>query len=159
AARSFSGEGPMFWFTVGGDDPLYAVYIPESVVGGEDNWGGVHLMAPNYIFAYCPFPFSLFVHDGMPYAVSKVRECGLELGSFQLYNRCNAPASIQQCSDPSSLYSWVGALGNFDAATRHMSHEYVEAVTDPFPPFGWGDPGSGSDFAKEGEAADICRET
>src|SRR5262249_15577193 len=39
------------------------------------------------------------------------------------------------------------------------SHEYVEAVTDPFPPFGWGDPGSGSDFAKEGEAADICRET
>src|SRR5262249_12142643 len=29
AARSFSGEGPMFWFTVGGDDPLYAVYIPH----------------------------------------------------------------------------------------------------------------------------------
>jgi hypothetical protein len=46
-------------------------------------------------------------------------------------------------------------LAAFDLGTQIMSHEFVEAATDPYPFFGW------ADFAKEpvwqfGEVADIC---
>jgi hypothetical protein len=75
-----------------------------------------------------PFPLSLFAHEGMPYTALRVPDAGL------------------------------GTQATLDTATQAASHEYVEAVTDPFPFWGWSDP-THQPVAKRGEIGDLCEGT
>jgi hypothetical protein len=129
--EGLNGDSPLFWWTVGGHDPLYAVFVPEADVNSA-SWDGVHLLAPNLVNAVVPFPFNLFVHQGMPYMLVKVPDRALNLGFEALLYRdtCHGASPPALCAD----IPW------FDEATRRASHEYVEAVTDPLPFFGWSDP-------------------
>jgi hypothetical protein len=66
------------------------------------------------------------------------------------------PWPLNMWIQPGLPYTVVKAsVGDTAGATNTLSHEYVEAATDPLPFFGW------ADFAKEpvwtkGELADIC---
>jgi hypothetical protein len=51
------------------------------------------------------------------------------------------------------------ANGTVDGLTKLLSHEFIEAATDPIGPHGWADNDSifpDGDFLTQGEAADIC---
>lgn len=146
--EGLNGNSPLFWWTVGGHDPLFVVFVPENDVN-KAAWDGVHLVAPNLVIAVVPFPFNLFVHQGMPYILVKVPNASLTLAPAALLLRdtyCHGKTPPVFCSD----------ISHFDDATARTAHEYVEAVSDPLPFFGWSDPLK-QPAAAESEIADICR--
>jgi hypothetical protein len=136
----------MFWWEVGGHDPIYAVFIPESVVASS-GWSGMHFLAPSLTHAVLPFPLTLFVHDAMPYLVVKVPEAGLNIPNEALLTRDQC-AGLQRPSFCTALYS-------FDKATETAAHEFVETATDPYPFSAWSDLGKVPVW-NYGELADIC---
>ena len=102
-------------------------------------------MVPNFIASIVPFPFSLFVHEGMPFLVAKI-PCGSLTLLFDgmLY---------RDTCDPSNMSEYCKTVRYMDQATLNVSHEYVESVTDPFSTLGWYDISK----LEQGEIADICK--
>jgi hypothetical protein len=150
-AMSHTTDAPTFWWTVGGRDPIYAIFVPASVVD-RSGWGGYHFWAPTYANELIPFPASLFVRDAMPFLIIKVPDTPTA-------NALAAPAEAQLnrplCADINTAPAFCSDLQALDITTERTSHEFVETVTDPYPFSGW------TDFDKypvwaEGEIADIC---
>lgn len=129
-ARTLAGDGPAFWWSVGGRDPLFAVFVPEDQVESS-GWSGFHFLTFNQAITFVPWPFSLIMHQGMPWMLVKVPNAAL--GPL--------PAS----------------RNSFDEATETASHEFVETVTDPFPFWGYWDP-SRIPAWSESEVSDICED-
>lgn len=141
------GRAPLFWWRLGNiADPLYVIFLPQSVVD-PGNWGGFHFLAFNLVITVIPWPFNMVVHEGMPYAVIKVPDQALQLPQNGLLFR----------GDCTRIPGLCNVLPSFDAATVRASHEYVEAVTDPFPFWGFSDIGKVPVWT-EGEIADICQD-
>jgi hypothetical protein len=141
------GKGPLFWWQLGNfTDPLYVIFLPESVVD-PGSWEGFHFLAFNLVITVIPWPFNMVVHEGMPYAVIKVPDRALQLPQNGLLFR----------GDCTLIPGLCDILPSFDMATIRASHEYVEAVTDPFPFWGFSDIGKVPVWTK-GEIADICKD-
>jgi len=162
----FSENAPIFWWSIGGHDPLYAVLVAESEVDPK-HWGGYHFVAFSLTHAVLPFPLNLFAHDGIPWMIVKVPDEALDLPLEGLAQRSNClrddpafpvfpPNVCVAIRGQKKNDNFVDADGGFDKATQRFGHEFVEATTDPFPIFGW------TDRLKlppqtESELADICR--
>lgn len=119
-------NGPKIWWRFGPDDPLYAVFVPESAV--DAGWSAFHFLTITEA-ALVPFPANLAVHVMMPWTIAKVSDNDLNVGI-----------------NPSST---------IDGTSTLASHEYVEAVTDPIPLTAWYDPAKVPGW-EQGEIADIC---
>lgn len=146
----FSEDAPIFWWEVGGHDPLYALFVAESEV--DRGWEGYHFVAFSLTHAVLPFPLSLFAHDGMPYFVIQVPDGALSLPSGALAFR----AACRLRSAPPPPPGTCSAISSFDRVTHRMTHELVEAASDPYPFFGWSD-ATKQPAATESEIADICK--
>jgi len=142
--QGLSENGPLFWWK-GGAAPLYMVFIPEDEVDSSA-WSGYHFIAPNLVTGVAPFPLNFIVYEGMPYSLVKVPSAALALPTEGLLQRDNCTAFPGLCS----------TISSFDAATVTMSHEYVEAATDPIPFWGYSDTGKVPVWT-DGEIADICQ--
>ena len=129
--QGLDGKGPLFWF-VWGDNPLYGVFLPAAVVANGNDY---HFMAPNGSYLWAPWPFTLLVHEGMPFFVVHTPEAAMSM--------------------PTDSVPSAGTAGAFDVMTEGMSHEYVETVTDPFPFLGWSDWGK-MPLQDNSEIGDIC---
>jgi hypothetical protein len=142
----FSENAPIFWWSVGGHDPLYAVLVAQSDVE-KTSWSGYHFLAFSLTHLVLPFPLSLFAHDGMPWVVAKVDDEALALPLEGLFGRpaCRKPNPPAVCA----------AINAMDHATSSYTHEIVEAAVDPYPFFGWSDPAK-QPFWSNSELADIC---
>lgn len=145
--QAYSGNGPLVWWRVGGHDPLYAIYIPEDKVDQSD-WTGFHFNVEVFVEHLIPFPFSLLAHPAMPYFVVKVPAKAPAMPLEGLFFRGNCKIVPNLCT----------VLPSFDDWTERASHEFVEAVTDPIPFFGWHDPLK-QPAAIYSEIADICEFT
>jgi len=150
--QGLSTDAPLFWWRLGGHDPLYVVLVPEAVVD-KSHYNGMHWLAPNLVGTSVPFPFNFFVYEGMPWVMVKVPEDGLGLPAQGLLDRYN-------CDRPRWSYPVVsdlcGIISKFDEGTTRISHEYVEAASDPFPFWGYSDTGKYQVW-EYGEIADICK--
>jgi hypothetical protein len=145
----FSEFAPIFWWEVGGHDPLYTIFVLESEVD-SGGWGGYHFLAFSLTHLVLPFPLSLFAHDGIPWLIVKVPDDALKLPLESLWKR---PTCLP--GSPSISADLRSAISSFDETTRRLSHEIVEAATDPYPFFGWSDP-SKQPAPFNSELCDIC---
>jgi hypothetical protein len=146
----FNEDAPIFWWELGGHDPLYALFVTDSEVEGG-SWSGYHFLAISLTHLVLPFPLSLFAHDGMPYFVAKLPHGGLTLPREVLAFRPDCRLHRTPAPPPDTC----NAISAFDEGTRTMTHELVEAATDPYPFFGWSDP-TKQPAATRSELADIC---
>jgi hypothetical protein len=123
-----AGRVPRYWVCCGAKDPIVAVFVNGDRIAPAA-WGGYHFWVVTEAVAV-PWPLSLAVHAGVPYELNRV---------------------------PNAAISGSGAARTTgrQSATGVMSHEYVEAATDPFPFFGWIDPAK-TPLWTESEVADIC---
>jgi hypothetical protein len=152
----FNENAPIFWWSIGGHDPLYAVFVTESEVNAS-SWGGYHFVAFSLTHLVLPFPLSLFAHDGIPWLIVKVPDEALMLPLQGLAQRVNClRGSPVFPPDVCTAIRGINGDGGFDKATRMFGHELVEATTDPFPFFGWSDVFKQPAWT-ESELADICR--
>jgi hypothetical protein len=153
-AMSHTTDAPSFWWSVGGHDPIYAIFVPASVVDTTCGWGGYHFWAPTFANGLVPFPASLFVHDAMPFLIIKVPDdsasgSALEAAPEAQINRPGCAATAFASASCKSLLA-------LDLTTERTSHEFVETVTDPYPFASWADFGKVPVW-REGEIADICQ--
>lgn len=126
--QQLAGRVPRYWLCCGAKDPIVAVFVDGDRIE-QAAWNGYHFWVVTEA-VWAPWPLSLAVHAGVPYEFNRV---------------------------PNAAITGSGAAQT-DArrsATTTMSHEYVEAATDPFPFFGWIDPNK-TPVWTEGELADIC---
>jgi hypothetical protein len=145
----FNDGGPLFWWTLGGHDPIYAFLVAESSVDSS-SWTGYHFLAFSLTHLVLPFPVSLFAHDGMPWLIAKVPDDALTLPFEAIFQRTKCASG--GAGLPQNLCSAIAAMGD---ATQRFSHEFVEVAVDPYPFWGWLDPGKVPVWTK-GELADIC---
>jgi alpha-tubulin suppressor-like RCC1 family protein len=134
----FSGGAPAFWWKTG-PDPLVLIVTD----GAENTSTPYHLAAPSPTYLL-PFPVNFFANDFVPYALTIIPHDGLSVTSSQLASRDQL-----QCGGS------CGPIYDLDAGTTTISHEVVEAISDPYPFSGWSNPA----FAPvwdDGEIADIC---
>jgi hypothetical protein len=140
-----SQYGPMFWWKTG-PNPLIAVLVNSDEVGRTASFSGYHLdyITPAFLL---PFPVNLFANDFMPFALSSMKGSALELpaGALAARDTCGSFPTPPGCE----------FISAFDHATETLSHEIVEAVTDPYPFNGFVDPSKFPVWSK-GEIADIC---
>jgi hypothetical protein len=149
--ESYTSSAPTFWWSVGGHDPIYAIYVPESIVSPPgDAWDGYHFMAPTGADAILPFPVNLFAHDWLPWTISLVQDDALTLPAEGTLHR-------DDCDNGAALSFCGAVLDDFDEATESASHELVEAASDPYPFFAWFDPTKFPPWTA-GEISDICEE-
>jgi hypothetical protein len=147
----FNHGGPLFWWEIGGHDPLYALFVAESSVDSS-TWNGYHFLALSLTHLVLPFPISLFAHDGMPWLIVKVPDSALRIPFEGVYKRPNCTRG-----DPGLPSGLCPAIAALDSATERFSHEFIEASVDPYPFFGWSDPGKVPVWSK-GELGDICED-
>ncbi len=149
--QSFTTPAPIFWWEVGGHDPIYAIFVSKSAVDSS-SWSGYHFVAPTPT-GFLPFPVNLFAHDAMPFLIVKVPDGALNLPFEGLLFRDQCAADRTSfCIQLRSI------LADFDEATSTAAHEFVEASTDPYPFFGWSDLGKIPVWTN-GELSDICEFT
>jgi hypothetical protein len=143
---SFQTSAPSFWWIYGGHDPLYMIFVPTELVDAS-GWTGFHLAAPSLANLLLPAFLWPFVHDFLPYGLAKISQSAIPLTTTSAYFRqaCKAQPWGAGCS----------ALASFDEGTQNWTHELVEAITDPYPFFGWSDAGKQPAWS-ESEIADIC---
>ncbi len=153
----FKDGAPIFWWAVGGHDPLYVLIAANSEVDAS-GWSGYHFVAFSLTHAVLPFPASLFAHDAIPWAFAKFPDAGLSMPVEGLLHRAEClqfrrdhPAA----SWPAGIASACAAMNAFDTGTESISHEVVEAASDPYVFLGWSDPGQ-QPFYEKSELADIC---
>jgi hypothetical protein len=147
----FKERAPIFWWEVGGHDPLYVLLVASSEVD-TGGWDGYHFVAFSLTHAVLPFPASLFAHDAIPWTLSKIPDAGLGLPIEGLLRRnaCTRPGPR-----PPAIAAACAALPGLDQGTQSISHEIVEAVSDPYVFLGWSDPGQ-QPFYEKSEISDIC---
>lgn len=143
----FRDGAPIFWWEVGGHDPLYVLMVDESEVD-TGHWDGYHFVAFSLTHAVLPFPVSLFAHDAIPWAIAKVPHGATTLPG-------EAALSRAQCRTNGSPATTCDPLFFVDAGTKRLAHEAVEAATDPYVFLGWSDPFH-QPFYSESEVSDIC---
>jgi hypothetical protein len=123
-------NAPKYWWRFWGESPIFAIFVDESEVS-ESGWAGYHAFAPTEgLF------FFWLVHPAMPFFVVKV------------------PSLTALGNEHRGSALWQKTV---DQATERMSHEYVEAATDPYPFSAWADP-TKEPIWEDGELADICEE-
>ncbi|HET9015882.1 MAG TPA: hypothetical protein VFN57_09810 [Thermomicrobiaceae bacterium] len=113
------------------DDTLYVVYLPPSVDINNGPLGGT-----------CD-QFKAYHLQSMALTVDWILV--VPYPHFQSFSYAVVPLKCAQ--------------GNRDALSYLLSHEVIEAATDPIGPHGWIDNDTidfAGSFLKEGEAADIC---
>jgi hypothetical protein len=126
--QQVAGHVPRYWLCCGAKDPIIAVFVNKDRVESAA-WNGYHFWVVTEA-VLVPWPLSLAVHAGVPYEFNKVPDAAISgTGNARTTGRGEATAT--------------------------MSHEYVEAATDPFPFFGWIDPNK-TPLWTESEVADIC---
>jgi hypothetical protein len=133
------GAVPMFWWKIGASDPLVVLVADHK----EDSRTSYHMAAPSLAFML-PFPANLFAYDFIPYAFVSFPHESLPLSAATLAARDEAGAGCASF-----------AIQNLDSGTADMSHEVVEALTDPYPFFSWSDPALFPPWFHS-EIADIC---
>lgn len=150
----FKDGTPIFWWEVGGHDPLYTILVAKDEVDSSQ-WDGYHFVAFSLTHAVLPFPVSLFAHDGIPWQISKVPSLALHVPAEadDQRGKCHQEAEGKVGISQPSLCPQLAAQ---DEATVDVSHEFVEATTDPYVPLGWLDPKK-TPFYENGELADICQ--
>lgn len=146
----FRDGAPIFWWEVGGHDPLYVLLVDDGEVD-DGGWDGYHLAAGSLTHAVLPFPVSLFAHDAMPWVFAKIPHGSASLPIEAALWR--GPCRQGMASPPPGT---CGPLKLIDDGTGHVSHEIVEAVTDPYVFLGWSD-STHQPFWEESEIADICQ--
>jgi hypothetical protein len=159
--KGLSGQGPAFWYTFGAHDPLYTIIVPRELpdaeevhrtkeLNGSEPWG-YHDFFPNMLETVAPFPFTLFVHEGMPFTYTTVQPLPLlvlPLEGMLLRDSCSNGSIRPGITGVSS--DLCTSVNEMDSLTYTMSHEYIEAITDPIIFLGW------SVLEDEGELADLC---
>jgi hypothetical protein len=146
----FNDGAPIFWWEVGGHDPLYVVLVIDSEVDNS-GWNGYHFVAFSLTHAVLPFPVSLFAHDAIPWLISRMPDGALNMPVEGRLHRSEC-ALVPR---PAGIDAACSAMPLFNTATESISHEFVETVSDPYVFMGWSDPGQ-QPFYKKSELADIC---
>jgi hypothetical protein len=145
----FRDGAPIFWWEVGGHDPLYVLLVDDSEVD-KSSWSGYHFVAGSLTHAVLPFPVSLFAHDAIPWAIAKIPHASaslpIEAALWRSQCRTGMAGVPAGTCDP---------LAQIDQGTSDASHEIVEAATDPYVFLGWSDP-THQPFWEESEIGDIC---
>lgn len=147
----FRDGAPIFWWSVGGHDPLYAILAASSEVDNA-GWDGYHFVAFSLTHAVLPFPASLFAHDAIPWLFVRIPDAALATpaGAQLVRFDCVSPAALKR--PPATTCNPIRAL---DDGTTAIAHEFVETATDPYVFLGWSDPGQQPAWVKS-EVADIC---
>jgi hypothetical protein len=116
------------------DNTLYIVYLPPSVDINAGPLGGTC----NDFAAY--------------HLQSMALTAGFQVGL--------PPVFVNFQSYPYAVIPLKCANGTVDGLTKNMSHEMIEAMTDPIGPHGWADNATitNGTFLKGGEAADLCEQ-
>jgi len=149
----FKEQAPIFWWVFGDHDPLYTLLVTRGEVdAGSPPWGGYHFVAFSLTHAVLPFPASLFAHDAIPFAVDKVDDGALVMPQNAVFDRARC-RTVPPTLPPAAC----NPLDAFDRSTGVIAHELVEAATDPYPFFGWSDPGQ-QPAAVRSELVDLCQQ-
>jgi hypothetical protein len=138
-----SGFAPTVWWRTDKYAPLVFLVFDDSV-SPSSGYGGYHLAAPANDWIYLPLPLQLASNPLIPYAVATIPKAGLAVTGAALANR-----------DQENCGSSCSAIWALDTGTEAISHELVEALTDPFPFTGWANLGLIPAW-RDGEIADIC---
>lgn len=153
----FYDGAPIFWWAVGGHDPLYVVLATNAEVD-HAGWSGYHFVAFSLTHAVLPFPASLFAHDAIPWAFARIPDGALGMPTGGRFSRS---ACVQHGRDhpglpwPPAIAAACTALAPLDSGTETISHELVETASDPFVFLGWSDPLQ-QPAAQKSEISDIC---
>jgi hypothetical protein len=98
---------PAFWSTLGGEDPVNAVFVAASAVNAS-GWSGYHFWAPS-LGALVGFPLNLFVRPAVPWVIVRVDDSG-GLGSTTAADSATGSFShelVEAASDPYPFSGWV----------------------------------------------------
>ena len=121
----FEKQLPKIWWSFGESDPLYMVLVTADQVD-HIGWCGYHFVVPTYYDAFVPFPFNYLMHEELPYAFAEIPNNAMNLGLEDV---------IQRQTICTSQPARCKVIRSFDVGTYIISHEYVEACTDPTPFF------------------------
>lgn len=153
----FRDGAPIFWWAVGGHDPLYVLVVSSSEVD-HGGWGGYHFVAFSLTHAVLPFPASLFAHDAIPWAIGKVPDGAMTMpfeGTLRREECARFRRDNPMLPWPAGIAAACNAMPGLDGGTQNLSHEIVEAASDPYVFLGWSDPGQ-QPFYTKSEISDIC---
>ncbi len=138
-ALMVNGRVPLFWWKTDSSDPLIILVVDDA----QNSSTPYHLAAlsPTWLL---PFPVNFFAYDYIPYALTTIPHAALTVTSGILANR-----------DQIDCGNGCDAIDALDDGTETISHEIVEAITDPYPFSGWSNPALIPPW-NDGEIADIC---
>ncbi|HXU04884.1 MAG TPA: hypothetical protein VN903_28175 [Polyangia bacterium] len=135
---------PSLWWRTDKFAPLVFLVFDDSV-SPSSSGAGYHLAAPSNPWVYLPFPINLAANPLIPFAVVVMPGGALSVTAAALGQRDQANCGGSSC----------GPIQALDEGTQALSHELVEAITDPFPFSGWANIFLFPAWL-DGEIADIC---
>jgi len=135
---------PSLWWRTDKYAPMVFLVFDDSV-SPSSSGAGYHLAAPSTPWIYLPFPLNLAAYPLIPYAAVVISRAALSVTASALGQRDQESCGGSSCA----------AIQALDDGTEALSHELVEAITDPFPFSGWANLGLVPAWF-DGEIADIC---